>query len=294
VPGLLAGAAGLGLLAAAFWGVGDFAGGMASKVAGGSLRPTLKVIIVAHLSSFMLLAGFAVLRHDPLLHGAALVWALVAGVAAALSVSAFYVALASGEMGVSAALSGLLAAALPAVVSGATDGLPGWRRFAGFVIAGAAIWLIAAGSSAREQTRTTFLALLSGTGFGCYFVALRFAGRGGLVWPVATARLTSVATCALLLLGLKLAQTRSAPGASLQWKRAMLGWVVATTVFDTAGNLFFLAATRAGRLDIAAVLASLYPASTIVMAAIVLKERLTGRQTLGMAIALAAVVLITL
>jgi len=294
VPGLLPGAADLGLLAAAFWGIGDFAGGMAAKTAGRSLRATLKVIIVAHLASFLLLAGFAALRHDPLLHGAALVWALVAGVAAALSVSAFYLALASGEMGVSAALSGLLAAALPSIVSGATDGLPGWRRFAGFVIAGAAIWLIAAGSSGREQTRTTILALLSGTGFGCYFVALRFAGRGGLVWPVATARLTSVATCAILLLGLKLAQTRSVRGTSLAWGRSLLAWVVVTSVFDTAGNLFFLAATRAGRLDIAAVLASLYPASTIVMAAIVLKERLTRRQALGMGIALAAVFLITL
>jgi uncharacterized membrane protein len=294
VQGYLLGAAELGLLAAGFWGVGDFAGGMAAKSAGGSLHATLKIIIVAHLTSFMLLAGLAAMRHDPLLHGAALAWALVAGVAAALSVSAFYVALASGAMGVSAALSGLLAAALPAIVSGATDGLPGWRRFTGFVIAGAAIWLIAAGSAAREQGRTTVLALLSGTGFGFYFVALRFAGRGGLLWPVATSRLTSVVTCAVILLVLKLAQAKSAPGQSLIWGRRLFAWVVATTIFDTAGNLFFLAATRAGRLDIAAVLASLYPASTIVMAAIVLKERLTGRQTIGMAVALAAVVLIAL
>lgn len=294
MPSLFAGTAVLGLMAAAFWGVGDFSGGMAAKSAGGSLRATLKVIVVAHLASFVLLASLALLHTDPWLHGAVLAWALLSGVLAALSVTAFYIALASGEMGVSAALSGLLAAALPAVVSGFTDGVPGWRRFAGFVVAGAAIWLIAAGSAAREQTRTTMLALLSGTGFGCYFVSLRFAGRGGLVWPVATARLASVLTCVAVLLGLRLAQKRSAQAQPLRWGRMLLLWVVSTTVFDTAGNLFFLAATRAGRLDIAAVLASLYPASTILMAGVVLKERLTRRQTVGMAIAVVAVVMITL
>jgi drug/metabolite transporter (DMT)-like permease len=70
-------------------------------------------------------------------------------------------------------------------------------------------------------------------------------------------------------------------------------WCLSTALLDTSGNLLFLAATRAGRLDVAAVLASLYPASTILMAAWMLRERPTRRQGWGMAVALAAVVMIT-
>lgn len=295
---LLAGEGLLGLLAAAFWGVGDFSGGMAAKTAGGSVRDALKVVLISHSSSLVLLTAFVWWRGEPFPHGAALVWGLAAGVLGGVSVAAFYVALASGAMGASAALSGLLAAAVPAVVSGFSDGLPGWQKFCGFVVAGTAIWLIASGPAVHEQRRTTILALLSGTGFGLFFVAIRFASRGsaGVVAPLLTARMASVTTCLLLLLILGLAGDGNDP-AETQIDRAPLGtlllWVVATAIFDTGGNLFFVAATRAGRLDIAAVLASLYPASTILLAGAVLKERPSQRQAVGMAIAVAAVVLIT-
>jgi drug/metabolite transporter (DMT)-like permease len=70
-------------------------------------------------------------------------------------------------------------------------------------------------------------------------------------------------------------------------------WALGAVLLDTSGNLLFIAATRAGRLDVAAVLASLYPASTILLAAWMLRERPTRRQGLGMAVAAAAVVMIT-
>jgi len=76
--------------------------------------------------------------------------------------------------------------------------------------------------------------------------------------------------------------------------RAAVRWALTTALLDTSGNLLFIAATRAGRLDVAAVLASLYPASTILLAAWMLSERPTRRQGLGMAVAAAAVVMITL
>ena len=269
---------------------------MAAKTAGGSVRAAIKIVLASHLSSLIVLSAFAILRGDPFPHGASLAWGLAAGVLGALSVSAFYVALATGAMGASAALSGLLAAAVPAVFSAFADGLPGWQRFAGFLVAGAAIWLIAAGGTAHEHPRTTALALLSGAGFGLFFVALRYAGSngGGVVWPLTTARIASVSTCLIVLIGLRLTgEERSAVQIVSGARRTILLWIVATAIFDTAGNLFFLAATRAGRLDIAAVLASLYPASTILLAGAVLKEHPTPRQALGMAVAVAAVVLIT-
>jgi drug/metabolite transporter (DMT)-like permease len=207
----------------------------------------------------------------------------------------FYVALSRGAMGASAAVSGLLAAAIPASVAIVTEGSPGILRVAGFVVAGAAIWLIAAGPNPEAKPAsadTVWLAVAAGLGFGIYFVSLKMAGVAGVIWPMATARIGSLATCSLLLLGMSLA---AKPGSEKpRLSPTAIYWALAATLLDTSGNLLFIAATRVGRLDTAAVLASLYPASTILLAAWMLRERPTRRQGLGMAVAAAAVVMITL
>lgn len=285
MPDWFAGNALLALAAAGFWGVGDFSGGMGVKTAGGTVGAALRVVILSHLTSFsvLLLAAFAL--GDPFPHGRLLAWGLCAGIAGGTSLSAFYIALSRGAMGASAAISGVLAAAIPALVAMLADGAPGWRKGIGFLVAGVAIWLIAAGDAAHEDTSTTWLAIGAGAGFGIYFVALKYAGAGGLIWPMATARMGSISTCALILLALRGAGT-------VRITRQVVGWILSTALFDTSGNLIFIAATRAGRLDVAAVLASLYPASTILLAAWRMKERPTRRQGWGMAVAGVAVVLI--
>jgi drug/metabolite transporter (DMT)-like permease len=214
-------------------------------------------------------------------------------VAGGVSLTCFYVALARGAMGASAALSGLLAAAIPAGVSMSREGSPGTLRIVGFLLAGVAIWVIAAGENAeavKAKSETVWLAAAAGVGFGIYFVALKFAGAGGLVWPMATARIGSLSVCSLILLAMTV--RGGVEGARIT--RAAVMWALATAVMDTSGNLLFIAATRAGRLDVAAVLASLYPASTIMLAAWMLHERPTRRQGMGMALAAVAVVMITL
>jgi len=285
MPDWLGGNALLALMAAGFWGVGDFSGGMGVKTAGGSVGAALRVVILSHMTSFSVLLIAAYALGDPFPHGRLLALGLAAGVAGGTSLSAFYIALSRGAMGASAAISGVLAAAIPAVVSMVADGTPGWRKGIGFLVAGAAIWMIAAGDAAHEDASTTWLAIGAGAGFGIYFVALKYAGAGGVIWPMATARMGSISTCALILLGLRGAGT-------VQISRRVVTWVLSTALFDTSGNLIFIAATRAGRLDVAAVLASLYPASTILLAAWVMKERPTRRQGLGMVVAVVAVVLI--
>jgi drug/metabolite transporter (DMT)-like permease len=296
----------LALAAAASWGGGDFSCGMGVKAAGGTTAGALRVVLIAHASSLAVLLAILALRHAPLPHGAPLVWGLVAGVTAGVSLTAFYIALARGAMGGSAALSGLLAAAIPAAVSSVLEGVPAPLRIAGFVLALAAIWLIAAGPSPEsthavdgsepsESSRATFvLALVGGVGFGIYFVALRLANPLGVVEPVALARAASLVTCALLLLVVTLRSRRARvaePAAKLT--RMVIVWALGVALLDTGGNLLLIAATRSGRLDIAAVLASLYPAGTILLAAWHLHERPTRRQLTGMAIAAAAVVMIT-
>jgi drug/metabolite transporter (DMT)-like permease len=288
-----------GLLAALFWGGGDFSGGMAAKGGGGSTGAALRVILVSHSASLCTLATLALLRGDAFPHGAPLLWGIAAGITGGLSLTMFYLALARGAMGAAAAISGLLAAAVPAVLTIASEGSPGTLHLAGFAVAGLAIWMVAAAPTGvlespaiKPAGSTLFLAIVAGAGFGLYFIALKHAGAGGVLWPMATARMGSITTCSVLVLVLSVASRSSA--APVIMTRAAILWALSTALLDTSGNLLFLAATRSGRLDIAAVLASLYPATTILLAGAVLKERLSRRQGIGMAIAGAAVVMITL
>jgi drug/metabolite transporter (DMT)-like permease len=284
------------LAAATLWGGSDFSGGMGVKRAGGGLHAGLRVVLLSHASSFVVLIALARMRGDAAPHGALLAWGLTAGVLGGLSLTAFYIALSQGAMGASAAISGLLAAAIPAAVTMWMDGSPGVQPLVGFSVAGLAIWLIAAGSTEETTTaerkaerKTIALAILAGVGFGFYFVALKMAGPAGVVWPMATARMGSIAVCSLLLLGV-----RSNDEARVRLGWAAVGWILATALLDTSGNLLFVTATRAGRLDVAAVLASLYPAGTILLAAVALGEWPTRRQAIGMATAAVAVVLIAM
>jgi drug/metabolite transporter (DMT)-like permease len=236
---------------------------------------------------------------------AASAWATLAGLTGALGLVAFYIALSRGGMGISAALSGLLAAAIPAVTSSRIEGAPSGLRLAGFVLAGGAIWFIAAEDSPESKVgshRSLALALFSGVMFGVYFIALKMANPLGLVASMAIARLTSVTLCSLVLGALTISKRcvpayrqaqQTAPKLSTNWL-VVWGWASAVALLDTGGNLLFMAATRMGRLDVASVLASLYPAGTILLAAWVLHERPTRRQVVGMMAALAAVMMITL
>jgi drug/metabolite transporter (DMT)-like permease len=295
--GLLRGNALLALGAAVSWGGGDFSGGMGVKSAGGGLRSALRVVLLSHVSSFLVLVAIARVRGDAFPHGAYLAWGIGAGVAGGLSLTCFYMALSRGGMGASAAVSGLLAAAIPAAVTLLREGSPGTLPMLGFAVAGTAIWMIAAGpartadAGSREGLETGVLAMLAGVGFGIYFVALKMAGPAGVVWPMATARMGSLSVCSLVYLGSRLSGIRVEPA---KFGRRAVGWALATALLDTSGNLLFVAATRAGRLDVAAVLGSLYPASTILLAALALGELPTRRQALGMATAVVAVALIAL
>jgi len=284
----------LALGAAAVWGGGDFSGGMGVRRAGGTPEAALRVVLLSHATSFSGLVALAVVRGDPFSHGAALVWGLGAGVAGGIAIVCFYLALARGAMGASAAVSGLLAAAIPAGVTLLVEGTPGGVRLAGFALAGAAIWLIAVGPRRVVGTGTTWLAATAGAGFGVYFVGLKMAGAAGVVWPLAISRVGSLTVCGLMLGWVLARKRRGTAGGEGSFGWVVARWAVTTAVLDTSGNLLFVAATRAGRLDVAAVLASLYPASTILLAAAMLGERPTRRQGLGMAVAAVAVAMIAL
>lgn len=278
--------AAVALAAAAFWGGGDFAGGIGVQAAGGGLRGALRLILLAHGMSLVVLLVLCGVIGAPWPSGAPALWAMGAGLMVPLALTAFYVALSRGAMGPSAAVSGLLAAAIPAAVSAAIEGRPAMGHLVGFGLAAVAIWAIAAGDT-HDVPGTMLLAVIGGLGFGFYFVALRMANPLGVLEPMAIARATSIVTCSLFWLFIRRG------GAVLGWNKSVAGWAVGVALLDTGGNMLFMAATRMGRMDVAAVLASLYPAATILLAAWRLHERPTRRQVMGMGLALVAVVVIT-
>ena len=293
---LLHGNALLALAAAVLWGGGDFSGGMGVKHAGGSMGAALRVVLLSHATSFSVLLAVALMRGDAFPHGAPLlVGAGCGGRRRNFADGVLYCALARGDGGFGGC-EWVAGSGDSGAVSAAVEGSPGLLRLAGFVVAGVAIWLIAAGDNAEATTsrcaERSGWRCGGGVGFGVYFVALKLAGTAGVIWPMATARMGSLSTCSLMLLVLSLAKKTG--GVKVVVTRTVVFWALSTAVLDTSGNLLFIAATRAGRLDVAAVLASLYPASTILLAAWMLSERPTRRQGVGMAVAAAAVVMITI
>ncbi|MDT0277624.1 EamA family transporter [Blastococcus goldschmidtiae] len=274
----------LALASAVVYGASDFLGGLATRRA--------SVFGVVAVSQVIGLVALLVLL--PWLGGpvgtADLAWGAAAGLAGAAGLVVFFRTLAGGVMSVVAPVTAVTAAAVPVLVGlagGETIGT--WARV-GIALALAAVVLVSAesGLSALRAARPAALApaLLAGSMFGLFFVLLdRTSADAGLT-PLVTARVASVGLVVCIAL---------AAGQSLRVTRAALPLVATSGVGDMTANALFLLATQAdGPLAITGVLASLYPVSTVVLAQVVLRERLVGAQVTGLLTAATAVVLITL
>lgn len=225
------------------------------------------------------------------------VFGLLAGFLGGIGLMAFYQALSLGSMGLVAALSGVLAAFIPVVVSFFTEGRPSALKLAGFVVAGAAIWLIAYTPESAVHPNVMGLAVLSGIFFGVLLVLLHIAGKGGVLWAMTFLRVGSLSSAVVFgaLIALRSRakpESGPTPPPRANW-RAVLPVAAAAGLLDTTGNLLFTFSSLAGRLDVAAVLSSLYPGGTILLAVWLLKERATRSQTVGMVLALIAVLMVS-
>jgi drug/metabolite transporter (DMT)-like permease len=271
-----------GLLSALVWGGADFAGGLASR----SERP-IRVVTLAETAGLALLILLFFLFPEPM--PPAEVWVIsgLASICGTVGIILLYRALAEGQMSIAAPVSALMGAIIPVVVSGFTEGLPGWITILGFVFALASIWLISQDEKTGHLQRLSDLRLplLSGVGFGLYFVLIHSVTQDYTLWPLIASRSISVPILIAIAL---IARQQVMPRRSL-WPLASLGGIL-----DVSGNVFFVLAGQVGRLDVAAVLVSLYPASTVLLAAMFLKERINRTQTLGVFAALLAIVLMSL
>ena len=268
-----------GLLSALTWGAGDFCGGLSSKRA-----HAYTVVLVAEFVGAALLAVLAVLFGERIPEIPLLLWAGVGGIVGAVGLLALYSGLSSGHMGIVAPLSAVIAGVVPITATLLTEGWPTGAQIAGFLVALAAVWLLAGGAGRGISRREVGFATAAGLGFGLYFVIIDQATASGAVfWNLAFARTMG----GLVLLAIVLATRRP-----LLPPRDVLPLNAAAGVLDAGGNLFFALAALAGRLDVAAILSSLYPGTTVLLAWAVLGERLNRPQTVGVAAALLAIVLI--
>ncbi|MGD0630882.1 MAG: DMT family transporter [Terracidiphilus sp.] len=278
------GTAGLGLLSAASWGGSDFIGGLGARRA-----PVLLIVASGHIASLLVLLATCLGAHLALPGSHDLLFSALGGFEGAIALALFYRALAMGAMGLTAALTGLLTALVPVLFSLFHDGLPTRVTAVGLAMGLAAIWLIthtpaAKGTGAAlTPPAALMLGALAGLGFGTQLILFKFASGGGILWIMTSARAAGVAAMLLVLLVMP-------PKAA--WRGFWLFGILAGSL-DTIGNLFYIQTTRIGRLDVAAMICSLYPAGTILLAALVLREWPTRRQFAGIALALAAVALLS-
>jgi len=269
-----------GLASALCWGAGDFCGGLATK-----RTHVYGVVLASQLVGVVMLTGLALAFGEQVPPQAHLLWGALGGLVGTLGLVAFYRALASGRMGAAAPVAGVVGAAAPAILGTFLQGWPGALPSLGFVLALAAVWFISRTDNTNVQRRDLGLALFAGLCFGGFFTFIHRASETAVYWPLVAARLASLS--ALFAFATLTRQPR-APAQEHLPLIALVG------VLEVGGNAFYALSTRAGRLDVAAVISSLYPAATVWLAWVILKEKITRMQSVGVLAALAAIVLITL
>jgi uncharacterized membrane protein len=277
-PDLLA--ASWGLAAALVWGCGDFAGGLATR------RSTeFSVMRVSSLIGLGFLLGLALLRGSPLpsLHDA--LFAVAGGAVGVVGLITLYRALALGQMSLVAPITAVVANIVAVLVSAITEGVPGVLKWLGFGLAGLGVWLLSRPTGAvRISSQVLGLSLVAGVAFGGIFSFTAQFSNGDVGWSMVLLRLTTVVLILLVI------SRQKTPVPALP--SGLLPLVAVAGICDSLGNLFFALAGQAGRLDVSAVSSSLYPAFTLFLAVLVLRERLLGGQLVGALLCLVSIGLI--
>lgn len=273
----------LALLSAVVYGTGDWFGGRAARN-----QASLVVAVLGQAVSLVLVGAIVVVAGTPSPAAATWWWAGGAGVVGALGIVGLYHGLAHGEVTVVAPVSAVVGAVLPAVVGIAGGERPGALAIAGIVVAIAAVALISGALGTHQHNtprRIVALAVVVGGCFGTLFVMLDRTDSDSGMWPLVIARFASVPF--LLIVG-------AIVGTRPVRHRLSLSVAVLAGVFDMGANVLYLLAVRAGMISIVAVVASLYPASTVALGVGIDKERIGKWQAIGLAAAAVAVTLVSL
>ena len=277
----------LAVLSAVFIGGADFVGGLASRTANGVRVATFVAIMGLPLAFVVSLAYGAdhVSRDD-------VIWSVLSGVAVAIGIGCFYIGMGRGLISVVAPVAAVTGAVIPVVYGLARGERPGALALVGLVVAFAAVAVVSLAQSEQHPETTVgvdrhviALALASGLFFGVFYITLsRISDDAGL-WPVTISR----AAGSIVLVILSLILTRGLLGGVARlWPTILL-----IAVLEVSAMVPLLLALQRGPVAIASVLASLYPVTTVLLAAFVLRERLSHLQYVGVACALVSVALVS-
>ncbi len=231
------------LAAVLCWGTSDFTGGYAARRSDAFL-----IALLAHASGFALMLMLALSTRAPLPSRSSELWAIAAGALGGSALAIFYRALAMGNMGLTAPIAAVLAAALPTAYGMSVEGIPRTATLLGFLLAGLGIWLISRPEGGPKHPKGLSLALLAGLGFAGFFICINGTGQSSVLWSAAYSRVGS-----LLLVGIMVIARRG-PW-PLDIRDAALALFAGT--LDAAGTALFIRADQTGRFDAAVVLTSL-------------------------------------
>jgi len=272
----------LGLTAALLYGGSDFGGGLLSR-----RFPSVSVNAVGSVAATTLVWVTLVLTGGPGPNVEAIAWGLASGIGGGIGTLVLYRGLARGQMSVVGPVSAVGAAVVPVVVGVAMGGRPNTLATIGVVLALPAIALVATGGAATGGAPRAGMTdgLIAGVAFGVMFVGLAEAGSGAGLWPVASEQTSS------LVFVLAVAM-RSRQPFGLKFRDVGLPTLVG--IGGMAATLAYFYATQAGSLATVAVLTSLYPGVTVLLARIVLPERFSSAQRAGLGLCTLAIVAIAL
>ena len=275
-----------GISTAICWGICDFIGGSKSREVG-AYGMTLGTFCCGLLIILPLAIG---LSNAPMALPEWL-WCLLAGAFDAVGILLLYLSMTLGRLSLAAPVSAITAAALPVLFGILTQGMPKLTVFLGLLLALAAVWMVSQERDTSPSERVRFadlkLPLLSGSCLGVFLILMHTGSSHEMLWPMVAVRIGGLAT--LLLVLVSPLKARVQPTAALPWMIIALN-----ALLDVVGNGSFILAGQAGRVDVAAVLSSLYPGATVFMAWLLLKEHISLVQFAGIVAALGAIVLLTL
>lgn len=268
------------LSAAVAWGSGDFTSGTVTRRIG-----PFHTVLISYTIGMLVLIIVALARQEQLPSTVDLVWGALAGISGMVGLGFLLRGFATGRMGIVAPVSAVLATAIPVVFATFTVGLPPKLQLLGFGLALVSIWLLSRPEKLGGRPAGLGMAMLAGLGFGGFFILLAQVGEDAMFWPLVAGRLVA---CVLLVI---LAIVTRRP---LLPPLFPLGQLSLAGILDVSGNLLFLLAIQNGRVDVTAVLGSLYPAVTAILARLITKEHMARLQMIGLMIAILAIILITL
>lgn len=268
-----------GLAAALAWGAGDFGGGLASRRV-----PVYGVVLVSQIAGGALCLAMALILSESFPTGKDLLVCMAAGLAGGFGITMLYRGLAIGRMGIVAPITGVLAAVIPVVAGFVMQGVPPPLVVVGIVLAVIAVVLVSRVADEAGGRAGLTEALVGGTAIGLFGVAIAQLTPGDLFADLTTIRLVQGVLVVLIAI-----VTRAA------WRpRRLVLPLILIGVLDTVGNALYLAAVQTGQLAIASVLSAMYPVATVILAAAVLREPITRDHSVGIALAAAAIALISL